>query len=160
MAADADREPLSLHDAAEMLLEECRMVLPGVQALFGFQMVVVFSHDFAQRLGPGEQRVHLVAIAFVIVAAAVLMTPAALQRQTGARQVTRAFLRLSTRLLLWGMVPLALGTALDLYLVARVILGAPAPAAVVAAAVLACIAGLWFALPHARRSGHERAAGA
>ena len=37
------REELPLSKAAEYLLEECRMVLPGIQALFGFQLVAVFN---------------------------------------------------------------------------------------------------------------------
>ena len=36
-------ERVSLSQAAEYLLEECRMVLPGIQALFGFQLGTFFS---------------------------------------------------------------------------------------------------------------------
>jgi hypothetical protein len=32
-----EREPISLEAATGHILEECRMVLPGIQALFGFQ---------------------------------------------------------------------------------------------------------------------------
>jgi hypothetical protein len=32
----------------EHIMQEARMVLPGVQALFGFQLVCVFSQGFAQ----------------------------------------------------------------------------------------------------------------
>jgi hypothetical protein len=32
-----NKEELSLDSAARHILEECRMVLPGIQALFGFQ---------------------------------------------------------------------------------------------------------------------------
>jgi hypothetical protein len=37
------------------LLEECRMVLPGIQALFGFQLVAVFNTPFKQLLDDREQ---------------------------------------------------------------------------------------------------------
>ena len=40
------REELSLSKATLYLLEECRMVFPGIQALFGFQFVVVFTSFF------------------------------------------------------------------------------------------------------------------
>ena len=33
----------SIKDALQQTLEEARMVLPGVQALFGFQLIAVFS---------------------------------------------------------------------------------------------------------------------
>ena len=46
--------PLSM--AAQYLLEECRMVLPGIQALFGFQLIAVFSPGFAQKLTLADQR--------------------------------------------------------------------------------------------------------
>jgi hypothetical protein len=49
-------ESLSLAEAVTHLLEECRMILPGVQALFGFQLIAVFDSSFAERLSPLEQR--------------------------------------------------------------------------------------------------------
>jgi hypothetical protein len=139
------RETLSLSQAAEYLLEECRMVLPGIQALFGFQLMVVFQQAFAEKLAPAEQRLHLAAIALVAAAVALVMTPAAYHRAAGAREVTESFIRISTRLLIASMVPLALGLSLEFYLIARVLLGgAAAPLAI---ALLVFVAGLWFVLP-------------
>ena len=43
-------EKLSLPEATSHLLEECRMVLPGIQALFGFQLIAVFNSRFADDL--------------------------------------------------------------------------------------------------------------
>jgi hypothetical protein len=147
----ADREHLSLDKAATHLLEEARMVLPGIQALFGFQLIAVFNQGFADKLGPGEQRLHLAATALVALAVAFVMTPAALHRQTEPRAVSDSFVRLSSRLLLASMLPLALGTTMDLYLVARVILGASTPAAALAAALFVAYMALWFVLPQLRR---------
>src|SRR5215213_5521693 len=62
----AREEQLSLDQAATHLLEECRMVLPGIQALFGFQMIAVFNQRFATALSATEQRVHLAAILLVV----------------------------------------------------------------------------------------------
>ncbi|HSR65457.1 MAG TPA: DUF6328 family protein, partial [Xanthomonadaceae bacterium] len=64
------------------------MVLPGMQALFGFQLIVVFSERFGVELTHGEQRVHLLAIGLVALAIALIMTPAAYHRQTDPEQVT------------------------------------------------------------------------
>jgi hypothetical protein len=151
MSARESREhtTLPLHQAAEYLLEECRMVLPGIQALFGFQLVAVFSARFGDELTRGEQRAHLVAIALVAVAVVLIMTPAAYHRQKGARSLTAGFVDLSTRLLLCSMVPLACGIVLDFYLIARVVLLTRAGAAG-AAAALAVVFLLWFALPRSR----------
>lgn len=81
-------EELSLSKAAQYLLEECRMVLPGIQALFGFQLVAVFSQGFSEKLTRPEQVVHFVAITLIAIAVAIIMTPAALHRGTGSRKVT------------------------------------------------------------------------
>jgi hypothetical protein len=146
---EGQREELSLSKAAEFLLDECRMVLPGIQALLGFQLIVVFSPGFDQKLGLVEQRVHLLAIALVAVAVAIIMTPAAYNRQTGLRQVTDAFIRICTRLLLLSMLPLAVGICLDFYLIAGVMLGGR-PSALLATALFTVFVALWFVLPRAK----------
>jgi len=68
----------------------------------------------------------LFAITLVALAVAFVMSPAAYHRHTGPREVTESFVRVSTRLLLLGMWPLAIGICLDFYLVSRVILNAGA----------------------------------
>ena len=153
-------EKLSLEKAATHLLEECRMVLPGIQALFGFQFVAVFNNAFAERLSPGEQRLHLVALLLVAVAAALVLAPAALHRQTEPRAVSQRFLAVSSRLVMWSMAPLAVGTSLDVYLVARVISGERTVAATCGGGVLLTFVVLWVVLPRKeRRAGPaERAA--
>src|SRR5437868_2929642 len=106
-------------DEASRLLDECRMVLPGIQALFGFQLIAVFSTGFGALLSAGERRMHLAAIALIVVAIALVMSPAALQRQA-ERQITPRFINAASRLLMWSMVPLAAAIALDVFLVSRV----------------------------------------
>jgi hypothetical protein len=76
------REALPLSKAAQYLSEECRTVLPGIQALFGFQLIAAFNPGFAQKFSLGEQRLHLLATALVALAIAAIMTPAAYHRQT------------------------------------------------------------------------------
>src|SRR5678816_3247312 len=93
-------EELELSKAAELLLEECRMVLPGIQALFGFQLIAVFNSSFSHRLSAAEQKLHRSAITLVVVAIAIIMTPATLHRQTGPGQSARSFVRAAARHLL------------------------------------------------------------
>ena len=149
ISGSRSEQMLSLESATSYLLEECRMVLPGIQALFGFQLIAVFNDGF-QRLSDAEQRLHLAAIALVVIAIALVMAPAALHRQTEPRSVSDRFLSLASRLLLMSMLPLALGISLDVYLVSEIILGAVG-AAVIAAAVLVLFLLLWFGLPRHRR---------
>jgi uncharacterized protein DUF6328 len=139
-------EKLPLSKAAEMLLDECRMVLPGIQALFGFQLIAVFNDGFSEKLDGPERALHLLATGLVALAVALIMAPAALHRQSGATHVSEAFIRTSSFLLLCSMLPLALGISLDFYLVARIILESGWSAAL-AAGLLVVFFGLWYALP-------------
>lgn len=143
-----EKEELSLSAAAQLLLDECRMVLPGIQALLGFQLIAVFSPGFDEKLGLAEQRVHLAAIAMVAAAVAIIMAPAAYHRQTGLREVTETFVRLCTRLLLISMLPLALGICLDFYLIAGILFSGWI-SALLTAGLLGVFVALWFLLPRA-----------
>jgi Family of unknown function (DUF6328) len=147
-AKDQEREELPLSKAAQYLLEECRMVLPGIQALFGFQLIAVFSNTFSQILSVVEQRMHLVALGLVATAAALVMTPASIHRHIGAREVTDRFITISTRLLVISMYPLAIGISTDFYLIARIILNSTEVALILALLLLAVCSLLWFVLPH------------
>ena len=123
------------------------MVLPGIQALFGFQLIAVFNEGFQKSLSAGEQRLHLLAIVLVVVAVALVMAPAAIHRWTQQRFVTERFLWISSRLLFAGMLPLAVALSLDIYLIGRVILGSGGASAALAASLLAVVLVLWIALP-------------
>ncbi|HEX8988819.1 MAG TPA: DUF6328 family protein [Rhodocyclaceae bacterium] len=150
-------ERLALAQAARLLLQECRMVLPGIEALFGFQLIAVTQERFSTLLGHGEQLVHLAATALVAVAIALVMTPAAYHRQTRPLEVSKSYIRVCSRLLLWSMFPLMLGICLDLYLVARIVTGHAAVAAPLAAAIVAVYCALWFVMPWRRRRADRRA---
>jgi hypothetical protein len=143
------KEELPLSKAAHMLLEECRMVLPGIQALFGFQLIAVFNSAFDQKLTEVEQHLHFTALSLVAVAVALIMAPAALHRQAGMTEITDAFLKVSTRLVLWSMWPLLLGICIDFYIVARVLIGGTL-APWFAALLCAIFIVLWFVLPRAQ----------
>ena len=147
-----DREELSLNDAASHVLEECRTVVPGMQALFGFQLIAVFSSAFSEQLSSMERMLHLIAIVLVTIAIALVMTPAALHNQTEPLAVSSRFIRISSRLLMASLAPLALGLCLDIYLVARVIVGTRGVAATVAASLLGVFIVLWLVLPRLSRS--------
>ena len=147
-----EREELSLNDAASHVLEECRTVVPGMQALFGFQLIAVFSSAFSEQLSSIERILHLIAIVLVTIAIALVMTPAALHNQTEPLAVSSRFIRISSRLLMASMAPLALGLCLDIYLVARVIVGTRGVAATVAASLLGVFIVLWLVLPRLSRS--------
>ena len=141
------KEELSLAQAVTHLLEECRMVLPGLQALLGFQLIAVFNTSFGDKLTPNEQRLHLLALGLVAIAGALVMAPAAYHRQTGPLEVKASFIVLASRLLLCAMIPLMLGIGLDFYVIARVILESRTLSGLLAIALVGLFFLLWFLLP-------------
>lgn len=141
----------STSEAITHLLEECRMVLPGIQALFGFQLMVVFNSGFREHLTSSEQRLHLFAMILVALAVALVMTPAAYHRQTRHDPKPEQFISLSSRLLLWSMFPLMAAIGLEMYLIARLILDSVVFSLCIGIALLLVFVLFWVLLPHSKR---------
>lgn len=133
------------------------MVLPGIQALFGFQLIAVFSPGFTERLSLGTQRLHLAACGLIVIAVALIMTPAAYHRQTRAQQIRAEFVTLSSRLLLASMLPLAVAICLDFYVVASLMLEHDVARAIATALGFLFVV-LWFVFPRVRRLAALRSA--
>jgi Family of unknown function (DUF6328) len=148
--AGTEREPLSLDAVLTHILEECRMVLPGMQALFGFQLIAVFNSTFHERLTDQERLVHLISITLICVAIALVMAPAAYHRQTYPEEATKDVIVSATRLLLWSMFPLLLGICLDFYLIANLILRNQYLSLFLSGIVCAVFVTVWFFLPRSK----------
>jgi uncharacterized membrane protein (DUF485 family) len=153
-------QKLPLSEAVTHLLEECRMVLPGIQALFGFQLIAVFNPTFQEKLSSPERLLHLSAIVLVVISIAMIMAPAAYHRQKDPEAVTEGFIAIATRLLLCSMFPLMLAIGFECFLVTRLITNRVS-AGLVLAGLLVCVCFmLWFVLPRSRKlegllSGHK-----
>ena len=141
------REELPLSKAAEYLLDECRMVLPGIQALFGFQLIAVFNQGFGEKLSHADQMVHLVALVLTVLATVLVMTPAALQRHAEPREVSERFVWLAANLLLAAMYPLAVAVALDVYVVVGIVTESDTVGAVIGLVVLVAFLVFWTFVP-------------
>ena len=159
----SDAKPESLEDQARQVVEEARMVLPGIQALFGFQLIAVFNQRYVE-LSATEQDMHLAALVLIGVSVALIMTPAAYHRQAEPGQISHYFIALASRLLALAMIILGLGICLDIYIVARLILMNSPASAAIAGSLLSVYLGAWFVFPRLkkmrRRSGapacHDR----
>jgi hypothetical protein len=136
----------TLEEETRTIIEETRMVLPGIQALFGFQLIAVFNDGF-HNLVPGEQRLHLIALPLVVLAIALIMTPASYHRIAEKGTVSGRFVEIASRLLAVAMFPLMLGISIDLFLVARLILHDVIVSVGIAAVLVIVFFGLWYLFP-------------
>jgi hypothetical protein len=111
-----------LNAKIEQMLTEARVVLPGAQALFGFQLAIVLTQSFEQ-LPSASRIIHAVAIFLVALSAILLIAPAAYHRIVYAGEDTQDMHRVSGMLVTAATVQLALGMAYDVYVVIAKIAG-------------------------------------
>ena len=140
------------------IIEEARVILPGLQALFGFQTIAVFSDRF-EDLATHAKACHLGGLALVIVAVAMVMTPAIYYRACHGH-ATVPMVRVSASMIRGALAPLACGLALDVFTVFHAVTSSLPASIAVALAVFALLAGLWFVLPtrarqHSASSGRQ-----
>lgn len=140
-------ENLPLSKAAQLILDESRMLLPGIQALFGFQLIAVFNQTFSDKLSPFEQQLHLLAISLIVLTTIIIMTPAAYHRQMEVKEVTESFIHMASKLMLISMMPLSLSISLDFYLVSRLILKNAAFALVIGVVSFTLFILEWMVIP-------------
>jgi hypothetical protein len=139
-------KPPSLTTQIERLLTEARVVLPGVQALFGFQFAALFTEAF-ERLSRTDQTVHLVSLSAMALSMMLLMAPAAFHRISTRGHSATAILVFGTGCVLAAMAALGLGLALDFYVILDKAWKNASLAALGAAASGLVMLVLWFGLP-------------
>jgi len=143
-------EGTSLENKIKQVLTEARVVLPGAQALLGFQLAAILTDGFA-KLPRSSQYAHIVSLGLIAVTIVLLMAPAAFHRIVERGEDTERLHRFASAVLA-AMVPLALGVASDFYVVVSKVLDAPGLAAGLAGASLVVFFGLWFGFTLALRT--------
>jgi hypothetical protein len=143
----------------ENMLTEARVLLPGAQALFGFQMAVLLTDAFGN-LPETSKVVHAVALCSIALAVILLMAPAAFHRIAYGGQNTETFHRIGSGFVIASVVPLAVGISGDLYVSVARALDSAALGAAVAGAVGLVLFGLWILQPLLLRAVHARRRGA
>lgn len=157
--ADDTEQKESLKKQVSHILEEARMVLPGIQAMLGFQFVAVFNNAFSTKLTHTEQYIHLAAILLSVLSITMLMAPAAIHRRCEPGSISKQFASLSSKLISFGMVPLMLSIAAECYVVSRVVTDNSGVSLSISIAVLLMIMSLWFLFPSVHgwnQEKHER----
>jgi hypothetical protein len=151
----AARETAPLHSRIEQMLTEARVILPDAQALLGFQLAIVLTDAF-ERLPALSRALHGAALLCVALSVVLLITPAALHRIVWAGEDAEPFLRHGGMVTVSALLPLAVGMAIDAYVVLVRMTGAAGAAAVAAPIVLLCLIGMWFLWPMMERSRRRR----
>ena len=131
------------------LLNELRVVLPGVQVLFAFMLTVPFTNQFSKITN--EQRLLFFASFLLTTAAtALLIAPSAYHRLRWRQRDKEQMLKTANRLSIGGLVLLTFALVGVVFLVTDLLFHAAA-AATVTAAVGAFFGWFWYGLPLLRR---------
>ena len=137
------------------LLQELRVILPGVQVLLAFLLTAPFQQRFAQL--PGSMRnAFFAAIVCATLATAFLIAPSAHHRMRWRAGDKERLVRIGNQMAIVGTVFLAAAIVLALYVVTDVLFTTNL-AVLTAIAGLVLFAGLWYVLPMVGRSGREPA---
>jgi hypothetical protein len=150
-------EPTPTGKKIEQMLTEARVILPGAQALFGFQLTVILAASF-DKLPLAAKAAHAASIGLIAVSVILLMAPAAYHRIVYGGEDDSSFHRIGSRFVMAATAPLALGLSGDLYVVVEKIVGSDAVAVTVALLALAGLVCLWYVYPvwlRRRRRGNE-----
>jgi Family of unknown function (DUF6328) len=154
MPAEEDATPLKTK--IEQLLTEARVIIPGAQALLGFQFVATLTKSFAE-LPPSAKYVHAAGLCTVALATILLMAPAAIHRIAFQGEDDEQFLRIGSWLVIAAVGPLALGISSDVYVVFLKTTENPTASMMVALLSLFVQIGVWYVLPLRLRWAREEA---
>ena len=139
-----DRQERTARELIE-LLNELRVILPGVQFLFAFLLTVPFSQRFSE-LDDLETGVFFVTLLCTAIATALLMAPSAQHRILWREGVREQRLELGNTLTIAGLTFLVPAMVGAVFVVSDFIFGLWA-AVVVTLLMVLFFALLWFALP-------------
>jgi hypothetical protein len=146
MVDSMDDKTTPLGTRIDHMLTEARVLLPGAQAMLGFQFAIMLAKPFDQ-LPPGSKLVHIVALTLIAMAVILLMTPAAIHRLTFKGQDTESFHRIGSRFVIGAAVPLGLGISADIYVAVTRALETTAAGLISSMLAITFFAVLWFVQP-------------
>lgn len=146
-----EEEETPLKTKIEQLLTEARVIIPGGQALLGFQFIAMLTQPFSE-LPQAAQIAHAAGLCAVALAVTLLMTPAALHRLAFAGENSPRFFRMAHPLVMTASAPLAGGIAADFGVVFWKVSESGKVSAVAGLCAFAVLIGLWVVWPLMRRA--------
>jgi hypothetical protein len=144
----------SIDVRVEHMLTEARVLLPGAQALFGFQMAILLTDKFAE-LPESSKIIHAMALCWIALAIILLMSPAAFHRIAFGGMNSERFYRVGAGFVTASAVPLAIGITSDLYVAITRALESEAAGALIAGMIGSILAVLWFVQPSLIRAARN-----
>ena len=147
--------PTPLHEKIDTVLTECRVVIPGSQALLGFQFIAMLMDEF-HRLPRTSQYAHLVGLLLIALSTIFLMAPAAYHRIVERGEDTERLWRYARSMLLAAMAALAAGLATEFFVVFRVVTDDARSSLILSAILFAVFALTWFGYTTYLRLWHSR----
>jgi hypothetical protein len=150
-------DPEPARDQFKELLQELRVVLPGVQVLLGFLLTVPFDARF-ELLADLSKAMFGLAVAAGVVGVVLLIAPTTQHRRawrSGSPDYGRLLPMATTEALL-GMAAVAISMVAGTFVVFDLVYHAPL-AGLVAGVLVAFIAWLWFLTPVGTSDSHRRA---
>ena len=141
-----EEKPAPLSTKIDQMLTEARVILPGAQALLGFQLTVTLSHAF-QQLPSDTKSVHAVALGCVALAVVLLMTPAALHRIGFGGEESQSFLSMGSAFVMLAPLPLAAGIAADMFVAVERAAESSALGIAAGVAAICVLLFLWYLQP-------------
>ena len=135
------------------VLTECRMALPGAQALLGFQFIDVFFDSFTE-LPRSLQWTHFASLLCTMMSTILLIAPAAYHRIAEGGEDTEHFLKVASRMLLLALVFLAPGMTGDIVVVLYRVTNLIAPGLIISFVMLLAFYALWFGYSAWAREPH------
>jgi len=151
------RQTPKLETQIDQMLTEARVLLPGAQALLGFQLAIVLTRAFDDVAAPSKA-IHGIALGAICLTIILLMAPAAYHRLAHDGENTIDTLRVGSRLVTVATFPLAVGIVGDVYVVITQISHSETVGIVAALFAGALLTGLWLAFPLAARRRPRRPA--
>ena len=152
--SDGESKSERLNRELMELLQELRVVIPGVQVLLAFLLTVPFQQRFADL--PGSMRnAFFASIACATLATAFLIAPSAHHRLRWRAGEKEALVRIGNQMAIAGTVFLAAAIVLALYVVTDVLFATDLALWTAIGAVIV-FGGLWYALPMLWRSPSDQ----
>ncbi len=149
------RENPELHERVGLALTEARVVLPGAQAMLGFQFVTMFTREF-QELPQSSKLVHLACLSLIALTVILLITPAAFHRIAEHGMDSERLVRLTGWFVMGATIPLGAAMAGEVYVVILKVMESFSMAVVAAVGTFVGSMGLWFGFTLLRRDRSRR----